>query len=228
MYQGWVTHTMSYLSGACPHHCSYCYVQAMARRFGMKRYSGEVDLVASELSTNLGDGKTIFVEHMNDLFADAVPAVYISTVLLHLSLWIKNTYVFQTKNPHRYGVFFKEIPANAILGTTIESNRHYPDIMCQAPHPCDRYNGMLGVRAIRRWKTFCTIEPILDFDVAELAEWLINLRLDFVNIGADSKGQGLPEPPLWKVTELISRLSEANIEVRKKQNLGRLLRTKTK
>lgn len=29
----WVTHTRTHLGGQCPHQCSYCYVQAIERRF---------------------------------------------------------------------------------------------------------------------------------------------------------------------------------------------------
>ena len=46
---------------------------------------------------------------------------------------------------------------------------------------------------------------------------------DFVNIGADSKNNGLPEPSKEKVLELIDRLNEFT-EVRNKKNLKRILR----
>ena len=44
----------------------------------------------------------------------------------------------------------------------------------------------------------------------------------WVNIGADSKGHGLPEPSRDKVVALIERLSQVT-EVKQKPNLKRLL-----
>lgn len=75
----WVTHTHSHLAGECPHRCSYCYVQAMAKRSPAlkERFSGPLRLIEKELDVNYGTGKTIFVEHMNDLFAEKVPQEFI-------------------------------------------------------------------------------------------------------------------------------------------------------
>ena len=82
----WVSHTHSHLIGKCPHECGYCYVQAMAKRFPEmhKRYSGEeITIDESELDINYGKGKLIFIEHMNDLFADAVDGGIIDAILCH-------------------------------------------------------------------------------------------------------------------------------------------------
>jgi protein gp37 len=221
----WVTHTHSHLAGACPHACSYCYVQAMARRFPeMKaRYSGTVRLIEEEFSVAYGRGRTIFVEHLNDLFAAAVPAQFLVRILDHCRAWPRNTYVFQTKNPDRYLEFIDRLPAGSILGTTIETNRRLPtQVLGDAPQPFDRLEPM--TRLPPQFRRFVTAEPIIDFDTDELASWLGWFSPpDFVNIGADSKGHGLPEPPAEKVRALIAALKSAGIEVRQKHNLERLL-----
>jgi len=222
MYQGWVTHTHSHLVGACPHACSYCYVQAMARRFPnlAERASGPVTLLYSELFVPYGHGKTIFVEHLNDLFAEAVPSAFIREILAHCHRCPRNTYVLQTKNPCRYAEFRQMIPANSILGTTIETNRHYGTIMAKSPTPARRYEAMVCLD----WaKKFVTIEPILDFDLGPLVDWIRLIRPALVNIGADSKGRGLPEPSPAKVRALIEALKAAHLDVRLKSNLARLL-----
>jgi protein gp37 len=223
MYQGWVSHTHSHLAGACPHQCSYCYVSAMSKRFPnmAARYSGVLWLDNAELAVNYGTGRTIFVEHLNDLFAAKVPDVIIRSVLRHCWDYPRNTYVFQTKNPARYAQFLNRIPAGSVLGTTIETNRHYPQVMRDAPAPVLRLEGMMELPA--EFTTFVTIEPILDFDLEDLADWLIELAPDFVNVGADSKGTGLPEPSGQKVRALIAALQEAGLEIRQKTNLERLL-----
>jgi len=64
----WCSHVNTHLSGECPHKCTYCYAQkGVAKLSG--RYKGEPRLDESELNINYGNGKTIFIEHMNDLFA---------------------------------------------------------------------------------------------------------------------------------------------------------------
>jgi len=81
---------------------------------------------------------------------------------------------------------------------------------------------MLKLRGKR--KLFVTIEPIMDFDLADLVTWIILIRPEFVNIGADSKGHKLPEPSSDKVRQLIRMITAAGIEIREKHNLGRLLK----
>lgn len=216
----WVTHMHTHLAGECTNRCSYCYVQTGPARWSGK-YQGPLRLIESELVVPYGHGKTIFIEHMNDLFAGAVPSFWISKVLGHVCSWPQNTYVFQTKNPCRaYADFLRETPRNIIVGTTIETNRDMSEIS-KAPAPYDRAVG-IGNFAIEGAKTFITIEPILDFDPTEFADLIRLAGPSFVNLGADSKGTGLVEPSWEKVAELIKRLSGAGIEIREKHNLDRL------
>lgn len=214
----WVTHTHSHLGGECPHKCSYCYVDNP--RWGRPaRYTGELRLIENEFKVNYGTGKTIFVEHCNDLFAEDVPIKFIYKIFGHCFQYPDNIYVFQTKNPIRYSkIALNLIIGNSILGTTIESNRYFPQ-MKNTPMPFER---MRAMERIKEFKKFVTIEPVMDFDVAVLEDWIIKINPEFVNIGADSKGHKLPEPPIEKVHALIDRLQKANIEIREKNNLDRL------
>ena len=66
-----------------------------------------------------------------------------------------------------------------------------------------------------------TIEPIMDFDVGELTDQIRQCRPEWVNIGADSKGHNLPEPPAEKIRALIEELGKFT-EVKLKANLKRL------
>lgn len=215
----WLTHTHSHLAGECPHECSYCYVQAMANHYpNMKeKYSGPVRLIEKEFNVKYGSGKTIFIEHCIDLFAQGVPDDFIRRILAHCGTWPENTYVFQTKNPWRYFNDTFIYPSNAILGCTIETNRYIPDISA-APPPEHRQIAMEKIMG----RKFITIEPVLNFDVDVLASWMNQIRPDFVNIGADSKGHNLPEPSIEKVIALVEKLKGYGIEVREKRNLDRL------
>jgi len=75
-----------------------------------------------------------------------------------------------------------------------------------------------------RERKFVTIEPVLDFDVDDLAAWIGFIKPEFLNLGADSKGHGLTEPTVEKVHALVDKLKEYGIELREKHNLERLMR----
>ena len=212
------THTHTHIGGKCPHACSYCSVQSMAKRYPVlkAKYSGPLHLIEKEFSVNYGSGKTIFIENCNDMFADDVPVPFIERIMDHCKAWPENTYVFQTKNPKR--AMTCRFPEKLILGTTIETNR---EILCSdAPDPSDRADGIGATSS--NIKTFITIEPIMDFDVDLFSLLIIGANPNFVNIGADSKGHNLPEPSYDKVMDLINILTMFGIEIRKKVNLERL------
>lgn len=218
----WVTHTHSHLGGECPHRCVYCYVENP--RFGRpERYKGPLRLIEEEFEVKYGAGKTIFVEHCNDLFAEEVPSSFIKRVMAHCCLWPENTYVFQTKNPGRYlkageneGWFW---PDKVILGTTLETNR-FMDGISKAPSCIERAFDLSTFYGV--FPLFVTIEPVLDFDVELFATMIEEINPKFINLGADSKGHNLPEPTVEKVMDLVAALKERGIELREKHNLKRL------
>jgi len=162
----WVTHTHTHLGGECPHRCSYCYVDNP--RWGRPaRYQGSLRLIEKELSVDYGAGKTIFIENCHDLFAHDVPEAHIRRIMCHCHRHPQNTYVFQTKNPKRFDSLSSSFPKGSILGTTIETNRDTAEFS-RAPRPLDR---MLAMEKIKE-KKFVTIEPVMDFDINILAEWM--------------------------------------------------------
>lgn len=69
---------------------------------------------------------------------------------------------------------------------------------------------------------FITIEPIMDFDMAGMVELIKTCEPEQVNIGADSKYNGLPEPSKGKVLELIAQL-EAFTKVNRKETIYKIL-----
>ncbi len=213
----WVTHTHTHLGGECPHKCPYCYVNNS--RFPVEKYIGALRLCEKEFAIPYGIGKTIFIEHMNDLFAERVPMPWIKQILQHCSKYPKNTYVFQTKNPGRVIFYTNNLPPNVIIGTTMETNRETVGL---APSPFMRY---FGIKRLRKagFDVFVTVEPIIDFDEDNFAKALINIRPKFVAIGADSKGCGLQEPSEEKILLLLHDLTKAGIQLRVKDNLIRLV-----
>jgi len=215
----WITHSHSHLSGECPHKCSYCYVDNP--RFGRpERYKGELSLIEKEFSVKYGSGKTIFMENMNDLFADAVSMRFIERILAHCCEWQDNCYIFQTKNPSRIAqTSFYEWPEQFFIGTTIETNR--PTTTISKAPPTDERAYAMKLLAGRK---FVTIEPILQFDLDEMLDMIVPIKPEFVNIGCDSKSHNLVEPTWDEVMALIAGLKKEGIEVREKSNLDRLRR----
>ncbi|MCJ7811720.1 DUF5131 family protein [bacterium] len=217
----WVGVTRNFIGGECPHECVYCYVPSLGRRFShiKMRYSGEPFLIEKELSRNEGSGKMVFVQSCGDLCAKKIPSEWIWKVLNHCKAYPDNTYLIQSKNPERYLEFIHNFPIHSILGTTIETNRQYH--LSKAPEIDER------VRYIKMMKdkgfdVMVSIEPVLDFDMEEFVQILRNISPNFISIGADSKGHGLPEPIRKKVKTLVEELQKLT-EVRLKSNLDRLM-----
>lgn len=203
-----ITHTWNVVKGACSHNCSYCY---------MKRWKHlkEVRFDKKEMKTDLGVGNFIFVGSSTDLFAENIPTVWIQSVIEHCLKYDKNKYLFQTKNPARFIEF--DLPHNFILGTTVETNRVYPE-MGNTPTPHDR---LMALLKITKNKLFVTIEPIIDFDLIDFAAMLNIVKPEWINIGADSCGHNLPEPSKDKIQKLIKAV---NSQITIKRNMKRIAR----
>jgi hypothetical protein len=182
-----------------------------------------------ELKTSLGTGNFIFVGSSNDMWAERVPDIWIRTILEHINKYNDNKYMFQSKNPIRFLEFCNHLPEKCHIGTTIETNRVYPCMGGKLPpvHPENRAMAIMLAGHKLEMGTmdrFITIEPILDFDLDPFLTILKEAEPDYINIGADSGGNGLPEPPGVKVIELIDRLEHIGITVYRKANLDRLFK----
>lgn len=205
-----ITHTWNPIKGKCSHDCVYCYM----KRFGNLK---PVRMVGKELKTDLGSGNFIFVGSSTDMWADDVNDLWIQEVLNICECFNSNKYLFQSKNPDRINDFF--IPPNSVIGTTIESN--FDDYqISKAPPMQERANGIDRAN-FYGYETMITIEPILEFDLKLFVEMIKTAKPTWINIGADSQKQNLPEPSFEKVKELIAELSKFT-EVRQKKNLDRL------
>lgn len=206
-----INYTWNTVKGECYHNCSYCYM----KRWGKLK---PVHFDEKELKTDLGSGNFIFVVSGGDLFAEDIPAEWITKTLAHCHRF-DNKYLFQTKNPKRMLNF--RFP-NAALCTTIESDIFYPEIMGNSPKPQERAKYMEMLSGCG-FMTFVTIEPILDFNLVELVKLIKQCRPEQVNIGSDSGRHNLPEPPKEKVLQLIDELAKFTI-VHDKANLKRLFK----
>lgn len=213
-----INFTKNYVKGRCPYSCAYCYMKAF--RLKPMRFDKK------ELNEDMGEGKFIFVGSSFDMYHPEVLSEDILRILAHCNKYPDNEYLFQSKNPERFLEFTSQMPEDVVLGTTIESN--YSAFMrngkqwqaSKAPKPSERYEAMTK---LKRFTTMVTIEPIMKFDCDTLVSWIKHIAPEWVNIGADSKGHNLPEPPADKIRALIAHLRKFT-QVKLKNNLGRLLK----
>ncbi len=207
---GFVTHTWNAIKGKCSHDCSYCYM----KRWGKQN---PVRLDRKEFKTQLGNGRFIFVGSSTDVFSADIPDEWIAETLAHCAKY-DNRYLFQTKNPARLLDWISPLSEiNAVICTTIETNRRYDYIMNNCPSPQERAASMSQIDLPR----YVTIEPIIDFDLDELVEIIRMCQPEQVNIGADSGNNGLPEPSDKNIMALIGELKTFTT-ISQKKNLKRL------
>ncbi len=213
-----VTRTWNPVTG-CTHNCKYCWARRLAetrlRHIERYRHGFKPRLNIEEFNKEFKPGEFVFVSDMGDLFCQRVPDEWIRKVIEHIRKYPKTHFLFLTKNPKRYKDFINEFPPNVILGATIETNRDdlYEEYdISDAPLPSQRYKAMKSIS----WpKKFISIEPILDFDFEVFTNWIKEINPIIVYIGYDNYNNRLPEPPLKKTLELIEKLSEFTLVMKK-------------
>ena len=203
-----VTHTWNPIRGKCPHQCSYCYMKVFPQ--------ADFRFKESELKTELGQGNYIFVGSSTDMWCKEAQTDWIMKILNHCKKF-DNRYLFQSKNPVRFLEFKREFPYKTILGCTIESDIYYP--VRTVPMPKER---MQAMRQIDFAPKMVSIEPIIDFSIDQMVDWMRIISPQFISIGADSQHNHLPEPTVTKIRYLIEEL-QGFTQVKLKDNLNRLL-----
>ncbi len=207
-----ITHTWNTVKGKCYHGCKYCYMD--------QKTNPPVRFDWEEFNTDLGSGNFIFVGSSCDIWSEKIPDKWIDRTLDFCYEYSENTYLFQTKNPARFRrILMPDL--HLILCATIETNRHYPEIMRNSPTPQERADEM-KIISETGYDTHITIEPVMDFDLDEFVSLIKKCSPDQVNIGADSRNANLPQPSKEKLTQLIEELNEFTV-VHKKRNLEGLL-----
>ena len=224
---GFVTHTWNPLGGECQHKCHYCYVNAMKDRYELvkTKYSGDPRVWEPEMKTNLGRGNKIFVCDMTDLFAANVKEDDILRILRYCNQSHEsNEFLFQTKNPERIvksdaiKQYLSERESTIIASTlTTDATRDSSGVMRMT------WMGYIAGQLPNN-RVMITMEPLMKFRLQSILTYLGWVkRIYQINIGADSKNSGLPEPTSEEIHELINALREHGYNVHIKDNLKRLL-----
>jgi DNA repair photolyase len=214
-----IDYTWNTVKGICPHGCSYCYVKGIANQYS-HGVQPTLHFDERELKTNLRGDNFIFIGSSCDLFADDIPSAWIIETLKKADRY-NNQYLVQTKNPDRFFPYLTMLPPEKfVLCTTIETNFSFKE-MGSAPVPELRSNAM--ARLPNNYRKMITVEPVMKFDLKALSYLILVCNPTQVNIGADTGGNGLPEPGAKKILDLIEIL-ERHTVVFRKDNLKRLLK----
>ncbi len=217
--------TWSPFSG-CNFQCSYCWSRDLVENGRLKRslkyqHGFAPTFHPNELHKTFKPGVFCFVSSMGDVsFASRGELLQVLEVIRRFP---ETSFLLCTKNPAFYLGYEDQLPPNVYLEATIESNRHYPDIT-RAPAPFDRYRALAIVNSTRK---FLSVEPILDFDLEMLVDWVLKISPRILEIGADNYKHNLPEPSWEKVEAFMQAIRRYVPTVIEKPGLGRLKINKT-
>jgi hypothetical protein len=211
----------------CLYGCIYCKVsfQQQVKRWGKKNCGKCYEYLPHEHLERLKripSAKIVFVCGDGDIsfFPYSFTRKIIERIEEHNKICPCKTYYFQSKNPKYFQPLLRELPRNAVLLTTLETNRDkgYEKIS-KAPLPSVRYHDFLSLNYPRK---ALTLEPLMDFDLPLFLEWIVNLKPEYVWIGFNSRPKQvcLPEPSMEKTRQLIDSLKAKGIEVRGKELRG--------
>ena len=179
-----------------------------------------------ELQTKLGSGNFIFAGSSTDMWSYPVESAWIVQVLDYCLSYPDNKYLFQSKSPKRFLEFLEHplmsaLKEQLVFATTIETNRDI-SAFSKADSIEERVAAMIRLRELG-YKVMITIEPVMQFDFAELVAMLRQIAPFQVNIGSNSnKAVKLPEPTRDELVALIGELKTFT-NVHLKSNSDRIL-----
>lgn len=183
----------------------------------LPRYSDgfKPKFIKEELLKRFSPGEFVFVSDMGDISFATTEEILL--ILNRIGQFPLTNFLIQSKNPRQYWAWNVTFPPNVYLGTTIETNRDYS--LTKAPIPFERFSYLSNYPHTPK---FLSIEPIQDFDLGILVNWMKEIKPEIIEVGADNYHNRLPEPEWPKVEELLKELKEICPKVIEKQGLGRL------
>lgn len=211
----------------CNFGCTYCNARkaALTRMKHSPRYREgfKPRMIDIELLTTFRPGQFVFVGYMGDISFQ--PRENVGRVLQIIERYPETRFLFCSKNPAVYQEWGFDYPGNLYLGATIESNVDHG--VSKSPPPAERY---LAMKELQHPRKFISIEPLMDFHLRTLVDWMEAIRPEIIEVGADNYHNGLPEPrdgrasvrTPWKVRWLLEMLREICPTVIEKDGLGRL------
>jgi hypothetical protein len=200
----------------CGFNCVYCQnsFQAQLKRWAKGNceqcYTFTPHTHANRLNQQLprtGYGQFIFTCSCGDIAF--CPTDYLMKIVGRIEQEKEKAFLIQSKCP----TTFKRarFPGNVVLGVTLETNR---DDLCnrisKAPGPSRRYEDFLKVNHPEK---MVTVEPVMDFDLEIMVNWIEDINPCMVWLGYDSRKNHLLEPELVKVKTLYWELGRRGFTV---------------
>lgn len=201
----------------CYHEGCWARRLALGKLNHLPRYSDgfKPKLVESELTKRFKPGEFVFVSDMGDIsFATTDEIV---KILERINQFPLTNFLIQSKNPKRFLDWGVGFPLNVYLATTIETNHDYK--LTKAPSPYERHE---VIAQFNHPHKFISVEPIMDFNLGRLLMWMRAIKPEIIEVGADNYRNNLPEPPWWKVEQLLKNLRDICPKVIEKKGLERL------
>ena len=154
----------------------------------------------------------VFVCDMGDLFCEnkIIKANHITWVINAMSRRDELKYLLVTKNPKGYMDFAIQFSENTTtLGTTIETNKN--EIIRKYSKAPSTYNRYKALKKLSFARKFVGLEPLFDFDLDVLLNWLIEINPEIIAVGFDEHKRSMKRtlsdrPPPDKVLKLLSSL----------------------
>lgn len=201
----------------------------------LPQYHGPMHLYEDEFTVKYKPGALHFIGSACDHWHPKVSDYDIGRFLGYCSMQSRQTpgafprprFLFQSKNPERFGKFLGEMPQDTILGTTFETDDDaFYNGMSRAPSPRMRMLELtkLYSEGAPLVKFMVSVEPVMKFRLNEMVSHLVDWPLEFVSIGGDSC-QVLEydqQPDSSEVRELVEALLAHDIKVYVKPNIAHL------
>lgn len=201
----------------CYHGGCWARKLALEKLSHLPRYSDgfKPKLVFSELTKRFQLNEFVAVSLMGDISFATTEEILL--ILERIEQFPLTDFLIQSKNPRQYWAWNVTFPPNIYLGTTIETNHNFG--LTKAPAPFERFSYLVNYPHTPK---FLSIEPIMDFDLVVLLDWIKQIKPEIIEVGADNYRNNLPEP-LWdKVVALLKALRGICPKVIEKDGLERL------
>ena len=200
----------------CKHDCIYCKssFQRQLKRWAKKNCPGCYEFTPHTHPERL-DQSLPRTKYMQFIFTCSSGDIafcsteYLERIIARIQSEPDKTFLIQSKDPCTFNrVIF---PKNVILGTTLETNRgDLSEGISKAPKPSQRYKDFVKINHPLK---MVTIEPVIDFDLYVMIDWVENINPCMVWLGYDSGKNKLPEPKLEKVKNLHWELAKKGFVV---------------
>lgn len=212
---GWAAYSWNPISGCLGpagdgKHCPYCYAKKMTERFHQSfAPTFHADRLDAPQNTPVPkeENNRVFVCSMGELFGPWILDGWIEKVFDAVRANPQWTFLFLTKYPERLPKL--DWPANVWIGATIDRQE-------RVQRTVDAFLQFSRIRKLEANKLFLSCEPLLEEIKIPTLGWL---HIDWLIIGALSKGKEKVQPETEWIEHLFRQARDHRVPVWFKDNL---------